>query len=268
MSTKKPRAAKAKPAPEPAEPYKPTEYESKLALEMIERRKTAPSVKFDVTDDGGNNSTVNFAHPEPAIGAMLLMDAFGTTNERFSSALVTQLANITSMGGKVDGHKLNGAVAMVTGINPNDEVEAMLASQMTAVHNATISAATRLNNADMLNQYEVYSRTLTKLARTFAAQVEALKKYRSSGEQSIRVQHVNVTAEQAIVGNVQTGGGGASPEKERQPHELDAATPPSLTYAPGTPMFSNVETLRPALQGAGDERLGCVPLPRREGRSA
>jgi hypothetical protein len=33
---------------------------------------------------------------------------------------------------------------------------------------------------------------LNKLARTFAVQVEALKKYRSTGEQSIRVQHVTV----------------------------------------------------------------------------
>ena len=50
---------------------------------------------------------------------------------------------------------------------------------------------------------------LNKLARTFTRQVEALKKYRSTGEQTIRVQHVNVSdGGQAIVGNVQTGGGG------------------------------------------------------------
>ena len=50
---------------------------------------------------------------------------------------------------------------------------------------------------------------LNKLARTFSSQVEALKKYRSTGEQNIRVQHVNVSeGGQAIVGKVQTGGGG------------------------------------------------------------
>jgi hypothetical protein len=50
---------------------------------------------------------------------------------------------------------------------------------------------------------------LNKLARTFSSQVEALKKYRSTGEQNIRLQHVNVSeGGQAIVGNVQTGGGG------------------------------------------------------------
>jgi hypothetical protein len=50
---------------------------------------------------------------------------------------------------------------------------------------------------------------LNKLARTFAAQVEALKKYRSAGEQTIKVQHVTVNdGGQAIVGNVNKGGGG------------------------------------------------------------
>ena len=42
-----------------------------------------------------------------------------------------------------------------------------------------------------------------KLARTFATQVEALKRYRSGGEQKMTVQHVHVAeGGQAIVGNV------------------------------------------------------------------
>jgi hypothetical protein len=48
---------------------------------------------------------------------------------------------------------------------------------------------------------------LNKLARTFATQVEALKKYRSAGEQTIKVQHVTVNdGGQAIVGQHQAGG--------------------------------------------------------------
>jgi len=47
---------------------------------------------------------------------------------------------------------------------------------------------------------------MNKLARTFAAQVEALKKYRSAGEQTIKVQHATVNdGGQAIVGNVNQG---------------------------------------------------------------
>ena len=58
---------------------------------------------------------------------------------------------------------------------------------------------------------------LNKLARTFAAQVEALKRYRSAGEQTIKVQHVTVNdGGQAIVGNVSQGAG-VSPKPEDQP---------------------------------------------------
>jgi hypothetical protein len=57
-----------------------------------------------------------------------------------------------------------------------------------------------------------------KLARTFAAQVEALKRYRSRGDQTVRVEHVTVNeGGQAIVGNVNHGG--------RAPLKNQEATP-------------------------------------------
>jgi hypothetical protein len=57
--------------------------------------------------------------------------------------------------------------------------------------------------------------SFNKLARTFAAQVEALKRYRSSGEQTMRVEHVTVNeGGQAIVGNVTHGRRGPSVKTE------------------------------------------------------
>ena len=41
-------------------------------------------------------------------------------------------------------------------------------------------------------------------------QVEALKRFRSKGEQKVIVEHLTVIDGQAIVGNVATGGGGAN----------------------------------------------------------
>jgi Enolase, N-terminal domain len=56
-------------------------------------------------------------------------------------------------------------------------------------------------------QHDSAERALNKLARTFAAQVEALKRYRSGGEQTVRVEHVTVNeGGQAIVGTVTHGG--------------------------------------------------------------
>ena len=46
----------------------------------------------------------------------------------------------------------------------------------------------------------------TKMLRTFTAQMEALKRYRTGGQQKVTVEHVHVTAGgQAIVGVVNRG---------------------------------------------------------------
>ena len=58
-------------------------------------------------------------------------------------------------------------------------------------------------------QQDAAERALNKLARTFATQLEALKRYRTGGTQKVTVEHVTVNAGgQAIVGNVAHGGRG------------------------------------------------------------
>jgi hypothetical protein len=91
---------------------------------------------------------------------------------------------------------------------------------------------------------------LTKLTRTYAAQMSALKDYRSRGEQRMVVQHVNVAeGGQAIVGNVNAPAEGVGAPKKvgDQPHA-------KLTYAPGVEMPRQIEAER-----------ATVPIARSEG---
>jgi hypothetical protein len=84
----------------------------------------------------------------------------------------------------------------------------MLAAQMAAVHNATMTFARRLNHVDNIQQQDSAERAFNRLGRTFTTQMEALKRYRTSGQQKMTVEHVHVhEGGQAIVGNV---GGGLS----------------------------------------------------------
>ena len=90
-----------------------------------------------------------------------------------------------------------------------DQLETMLAAQMAAVHNATMTFARRLAHVENIQQQDSASRAFNQLARTFTAQMDALKRHRSSGQQVV-VKHVTVeNGGQAIVGNVETGGRGA-----------------------------------------------------------
>jgi hypothetical protein len=72
-----------------------------------------------------------------------------------------------------------------------------------------MSFSRRLLNARNIPERDSSERTLNKLARTFAAQVEALKRYRTGGDQKVTVEHVTVNQSgQAIVGNIAHGADG------------------------------------------------------------
>ncbi len=115
----------------------------------------------------------------------------------------------------MDESGLNFMLSVVKGIEPKDQVESMLAAQMAAVHMATMTFARRLNHVETLPQQDSAERAFNKLARTFASQVEALKRYRTGGEQKVTVEHVTVNeGGQAIVGNVSPGG--RAPKKNRR----------------------------------------------------
>ena len=143
------------------------------------------------------------------------MQALGTNEVDFFGELLSQLGRASADGADVKEQRLNFMVAVIKGIEPREPLETMLAAQMAAVHSLTMDFASRLANADNLVQQDSAERAFNKLARTFAAQVEALKRYRSSGEQRVTVEHVTVNeGGKAIVGNLTHGGAGVSEERE------------------------------------------------------
>ena len=94
-------------------------------------------------------------------------------------------------------------LSIIRDMAPKDAVERMLTVQMAATHVATIRAGRSLANSENLHQVNAHYVGFNKLARTFAAQVEAMRKHRTGGKQTVLVQHVNVSdGGQAIVGNV------------------------------------------------------------------
>jgi hypothetical protein len=147
--------------------------------------------------------------PTPAWGLSLLAEALATTDVSFVVGLISQLADAGTRRRKVDERELNFMLSVMKGAKPKDQIEALLAAQMAAVHTATMTFARRLANVENIAQQDSAERAFNKLARTFAAQVEALKRYRTGGEQKVTVEHVTVNeGGQAIVGNVEHRGGG------------------------------------------------------------
>jgi hypothetical protein len=150
-------------------------------------------------------------HINPLYGQAQLMKAFATVEVDFFAEILLHLANTARQDHKVDERALNFMIAVIKGLQPKDQLETMLAAQLAAVHMLTMTFAQRLANVSNIPQQDSAERALNKLARTFAAQPEALKRYRSTGEQKVTVEHVTVNeGGKAIVGNMMHGGPGAS----------------------------------------------------------
>ena len=180
-----------------------------LAKKHLDAR-LVPTITLSKKDGG---TQVSFDHPNERIGRLLLMNGVGTADSAFFDGLLTHVVNIGLQGAGTDSRGTNFALSVVKSIAPKDEIEAMLATQMAAVHMASITFARRLAHVDNIPQQESASNAFNKLTRTFAMQMEALKRYRTGGEQKVTVQHVNVNqGGQAVIGAVsapQGGGGGA-----------------------------------------------------------
>ncbi|MDH4442126.1 MAG: hypothetical protein QE284_17280 [Rhizobium sp.] len=147
-------------------------------------------------------------HPSRFLGQGLIAKSLGITDLTLYGGALSQLIAVTSGTTETDIENLNIAVSIVRAIEPRNQLETILALQMAAVHIASMKFTRRMNIAENLAQLEIYERTANKLMRTFTSQMEALRKHRNDGGQTVVVKHVHVhEGGQAIVGNVSQGGG-------------------------------------------------------------
>jgi hypothetical protein len=117
----------------------------------------------------------------------------------FHQPAYSQLIEADGFGG--DGVEF--AAAVIKGLSPRDQLEAMLGAQMAVMHWASMKCMRQVADRRGTQFEESAVAMATKLARTFAAEMEVLKRYRSGGEQKVTVQHVQVEKRgQDIVGTV------------------------------------------------------------------
>lgn len=139
-------------------------------------------------------------------------------------------------------------VAALSGIDPRNEIEGMLAAQLIATHNAAMECL-RLSviPGQLLPAIDHALNHASKLCRTFATLLDALNRYRGKGQQKVTVEHVHVQpGGQAIVGVIE--GGGGEPEDAKQPHAK------RIAHAPQRAMRSSDEEKETMLIAGDAER--------------
>jgi len=211
------------------QPYEPTAQEAEIIAanrDKMKNQKPAPALKFVKNAKG--KLEVNVDHQDQAVGWTLYMESLDCTDTDFVVGFTNQLINEGSTGSEPKQNEINYLLSIVRGIEPRDPLETMLALQMAAVHNATMTFARRLAMVETIPQQDSAERALNKLARTFTTQIETLKRYRSTGEQKVTVQHVTVNdGGQAVIGQVTAGEG--NKKSEELPHAKQISHAPSQT---------------------------------------
>jgi hypothetical protein len=140
--------------------------------------------------------------------------------------------HIADSSDQVRERQYGATTAALVGIDPKDEIEGMIGAQLLAAHNAAMECYRRAmipeqsfeGRRENLNQ-------ANKLSRTYATLLEALNRHRGKGQQKVTVEHVNVhSGGQAVVGVVETPGGGDQAKSEDQPHakQIPDASQPTM----------------------------------------
>ena len=195
-------------------------------VRVLARRKRI-AVKLGTVIGGA--VTISAPHTDETGQHYQMLDTFGTASNDFASVAFSQMLEaMRDRDASPSQVGMNAALAVVDGLAPDNEVEALLASQMAATHGLAMTLLGRTRRAETTMQVQVNGGLAVKLLRTFTLQAETLAKLRRGGGQTVRVEHVHVhSGGQAIVGSV-TPGGGASIKSEEQPHAKPAA---ALTHA-------------------------------------
>ena len=103
-------------------------------------------------------------------GKDALRELYGTKDPRGGDWHSSECPDGLGRNGHADHRDL--ITAMAAEMEPDDAVEAMLVSQMTATHAAMMLTSGRFMDADTVQVSESYNLTMNRLARTFATQVE------------------------------------------------------------------------------------------------
>ena len=185
--------------------------EEKARLAKHKERARRKPVKFKTVESDSDNPQIALQDPDDPLVAVKLSEAVGTADPDLQSHLLNQVIQTFKGAASSDGFdhdniasSANHATAILNGIQPQDELEGMLATQMIGVHNMAMETMRlAMLGGQTFEGKKSNVNYATKMLRTFMAQMESLKRYRTGGQQKMVVGDVNVTeGGQAIVGTV------------------------------------------------------------------
>ena len=167
-------------------------------------RRSAPA---RISIKGIQGNVVSFASPGPVdrIWRDQLKTTLGTASDAFVDMALQHLERAARLPGDGPSNvSINGALAIIAGFSPRNEMEAAIALQAACTHMAAMVMLARIGGGHGgPHRLPGMASAAAKLLRAYCTQVETYRRLRGGGEQKITVQHVTVhEGGQAIVGAV------------------------------------------------------------------
>jgi hypothetical protein len=263
-----------RPPPNPVE-----RAEIKKARRRTEGR--TPSIAINIEDRRTAGRALYPDHSDEEGHRYRLADTFGTRSLQFVYSMLDDLGHATEdhsvnhglLPGTPDQLAFNAAVAVISGVRPKDEIEAMLAAHMAVTNIVLLELVARTRGAiashpyegDGIKRVDVLGNLTNKFMRTYTMQVEALARKRRKGEQSIRVEHVHVYGGgQAIVGNVSHRGERGHRKNEQRGYDRGEEKPTTFAIS-DSPAVRSADQERQTLPVTSDKK-GALSIARRRKR--
>lgn len=190
-------------------------------ISLALKKKGSPQApSFKKSGNDGSLIPMNGDHKLTRAG---LAEAFGTINTELIDILLDQVYHSASGISDHRTKNLNASLAILHGIQPQDELEGVLAAQMVGVHNLAMEFMRRAMALEQTFEgVTANTERAIKMLRTFTTQIEALNRYRGKGQQKVTVEHVTIkNGGQAIIGQITPqesklgpGGLNENPKKE------------------------------------------------------
>lgn len=174
------------------------------------KQSTSEDGKITLDIEKFDNPTLTKDQKSHIHGATLYA-ATGSSSEEFSRLILSQAltANFSNIyDAATIANAYNGALLSMA---PQDEFEGMLCTRLLVLHNQQMHyMASAANPQQNDTGIDLNINRSTKLGRLWNETLAALNSHRRKGEQKVTVQHQHVNVNsggQAIVGNINTGGG-------------------------------------------------------------
>jgi hypothetical protein len=120
-----------------------------IAAATERQGKRAPRVALNVTQSK-TETMLSPTHSDVAGWQTRLRDALGSSSDAFVDIEIARLVTaFRNSAGEIDARAVNAALAVIDGLKPQNEIEAMLALQMALTHGLIMKFGARLYSGNL-----------------------------------------------------------------------------------------------------------------------